>query len=502
MAKSNQTGLDYFGSFKGKGNAGNDQLGDLLGDPSASMSARGGGHFRDFFKFDYSTTGTGLDQIPDLVAADPGLKANISSKDIAAGARAADGMNHMIYDALNATGVAADGEITEDDVAALNAYIRADEGRLALWTRLHGDDENGAETGFHRVQNDGATTQYFGENLVNTVADGIYHLGFEIQNGRLLNEDGDENATLSDVADWLNYFYVDQSTTGTGLDKIVDTIKADRGLAENTNAGDINEGAAAANSLNQIIADVIGDTQVMSDKWITEADVRALNAAIQGNDELRERWAELHGDDEGDEETGFHLVQNDGGTKQIFGKDYIDTVADGIYHLGFAIEGDNFLNEDGNANASVEDMAKWLNHFMLNTKLVNGTDGANRIVGGIGNEQVEAGGGNDTVMTGAGDDLIYGGAGNDKLNGGIGNDFMYGGDGADTFVFGPASGRDIVADFEDGVDKLNLRGSGVSQFSSLNIAQVGDDTVVGFNGNEVVLAGINAENITQADFVI
>ena len=45
---------------------------------------------------------------------------------------------------------------------------------------LHGDDEDGEETGFHLVQNDGAKTRLFGdENAIDTVADGIYHLGFQ-----------------------------------------------------------------------------------------------------------------------------------------------------------------------------------------------------------------------------------------------------------------------------------------------------------------------------------
>jgi len=75
------------------------------------------------------------------------------------------------------------------------------------WTLLRGDDEAGSGTGFHKVQNDGATTVPFGENLVNTVADGIHHPGFKIRDGRFLNEDGDANASLSDVATWLTCFY-------------------------------------------------------------------------------------------------------------------------------------------------------------------------------------------------------------------------------------------------------------------------------------------------------
>ena len=42
----------------------------------------------------------------------------------------------------------------------------------------------------------------------------------------------------------------------------------------------------------------------------------------------------------------------------------INTVADGIYHMGFEIVCDRFLNEDGNRNASLEDVAFWLNELL------------------------------------------------------------------------------------------------------------------------------------------
>ncbi len=54
------------------------------------------------------------------------------------------------------------------------------------------------------MQNDGAKTELFGRNAVNTVADGLYHLGFAIDGNRLVNEDGDKNASLNSVSEWLN----------------------------------------------------------------------------------------------------------------------------------------------------------------------------------------------------------------------------------------------------------------------------------------------------------
>jgi Ca2+-binding RTX toxin-like protein len=465
-----------------------------------SLGALGGktGEIRDMFRGDHSRHHDGLDQILDLIKADPGLRASDSAtdRDIARGARAADGMNNMIENAIKALQREGgektvlgedDNEISVGDVENIIGWLRADQGRIDKWTRLHGDDEDGEETGFHLVQNDGGSTRMFGREFVDAVADGIYHLGFGTNEAgdRLVNEDGNDNEELTDVADWLTYFYVDHSTTRTGLDRIVDMAKTDCGLTENTDAGDINGGVTAANEMNKIIVDLLGQTDAMADKWITASDLKAMNGLIQDNSKLLARWTELHGDDEGDEETGFHLIQDDGGTKQLFGEDFIDTVADGIYHLGFKIEDGHFLNEDGAQNATVNDVAKWLNHFMLNTKLVDGGDGADQLCGGRGTDQID------------------GGDGDDKIDGGAGNDYLFGGKGCDVFVFGRGSGRDMVADFEDGVDKISLARLTAERFDKVSITQVESDTVISYGGSEIVLAGVNCENITQADdFVI
>lgn len=69
------------------------------------------------------------------------------------------------------------------------------------------------------MQNDRATSVFFGRNPVNTVLDGIHHVGFSITFiDRFNNEVCNANANVSDVADWLPDFYSDQSTTGLGLE--------------------------------------------------------------------------------------------------------------------------------------------------------------------------------------------------------------------------------------------------------------------------------------------
>ncbi|MFM8331841.1 MAG: calcium-binding protein [Candidatus Methylumidiphilus sp.] len=384
------------------------------------------------FYTDHSISGSGLDRITNLVMADAGLASKIPEADITGGADAADSLNRMILTAMQVTGANADGWVSTTELEAMNGWIRADANRLAMWTTLHGDDEKNEETGFHLVQNDGANTQYFGKNLVNTVADGIYHLGFEIQNGTLLNEDGNANAKLSDVADWINYFYADQSSTGTGLDKIVDIIKTDVGLARNTSAADINQGASYADQLNHFVIDAIQATGAMADNWITSEDMLAMNNWIRSDADRLAQWTALHGDDEDGEETGYHLVQNDGANTQYFGKNLVNTVADGIYHMGFAVQNGRFLNEDGNENAALGDVASWLNYFYKGAALVYGSNDADTIQSSGDAEDIEGLNGNDVISAGGGDDLVNGGYGDDTLKGEAGSDILVGGLGDDS----------------------------------------------------------------------
>ncbi|MBI4755089.1 MAG: hypothetical protein HY778_06630 [Betaproteobacteria bacterium] len=63
---------------------------------------------------------------------------------------------------------------------------------------------------------------------------------------------------------------------------------------------------------------------------------------------------------------------------------------------------------------------------------LNGGTGDERLLGFGGNDALEGRSGNDALEGGAGDDTLDGGAGNDALIGGEGNDLLNGGSGADT----------------------------------------------------------------------
>ena len=231
----------------------------------------------------HGTTGTGLDQLVDTIYDDRGLNYRLPVGDITAGATNANAMNEWIVQAIFETGVANDHGLNAADVREINDYLRT---RAAdQWIVLHGDDDNGGETGFHLVQNDGATSYLFGdENAIDTVADGIYHLGFAISNGRLLNEDANENASLKDVAYWLsnllaqdlagdklvnpNVTLLETGTTDSGLDRLVSIIVADPGLNQNLPTHEIQLGAGYADAMNELILEAIHGTGVAERRYV------------------------------------------------------------------------------------------------------------------------------------------------------------------------------------------------------------------------------------------
>lgn len=66
------------------------------------------------------------------------------------------------------------------------------------------------------------------------------------------------------------------------------------------------------------------------------------------------------------------------------------------------------------------------------------------------------------IAGGAGVDRLDGRGGDDTLSGGTQNDNLRGGSGADVFVLAQGDGRDLIADWEDGVDQIDLSDFGLT----------------------------------------
>ena len=161
----------------------------------------------------------------------------------------------------------------------------------------------------------------------------------------------------------------------TALESIITAIKADSGLTSRISAAQLADGIAASRSLNAVLATVIDETGVNADGVISPEDLMAISDAVRSNAEHYSTFVTGHGDDEWNSETGFHFLQNDGGILTFQGRNMINTVIDAIYHYGFNYYDGRFVNEDGNTNELVADVAGWLNYFLNGKSYVFGTAG-------------------------------------------------------------------------------------------------------------------------------
>ncbi len=157
---------------------------------------------------------------------------------------------------------------------------------------------------------------------------------------------------------------------------------------------------------------------------------------------------------------------------------------------------------------------------------LTGDAGDNILAGVEGNDTLTGGDGNDTLYgdgaivadthgtgrsgpiitvadTGAaGNDTLVGGKGNDTLVGGGGNDVMTGGQGQDVFVFGAASGDDVITDFGGGQDTILFESeSGVTDFSQLTFTKSGSNVLITWGTDDsIVLQGVKLKDITATSF--
>ena len=199
--------------------------------------------------------GAGLEQIAVSLENDFGLNGSISQVDLSAGVSAARSLNNIIAEAMQATNAGSQGYFTVADVEAMNLWIQNN--RLDTWNQSYGSNANGVQTGYQLLLNEGAASQYRGESLADTVANGIYQLGSTVADGRVVDGNGNPGATLQQLADWLTQLSNDKSTTGTPLDRLSDTVMADIGLNQNLSDWDILIGADYTNAMSDLVNDAI-----------------------------------------------------------------------------------------------------------------------------------------------------------------------------------------------------------------------------------------------------
>ena len=151
--------------------------------------------------------------------------------------------------------------------------------------------------------------------------------------------------------------------------------------------------------------------------------------------------------------------------------------------------------------------------------LLTGNAGANilsdTVDGNGGNDHLSGGSGNDQLYGGIGADLLEGGPGDDLLRGGTGKDHLYGGSGADDFVFralaeaGNGSARDVIHNFQHGLDDIGLTGIDANTLLAGNQAFrfVNANSFSGAAGeinyiNGIVAADVNGDEIVDLQIAL
>jgi Ca2+-binding RTX toxin-like protein len=107
----------------------------------------------------------------------------------------------------------------------------------------------------------------------------------------------------------------------------------------------------------------------------------------------------------------------------------------------------NYLTLDGTA-----DLEGTGNQYV---NKLTGNSGANRLYGLDGNDTLSGMAGNDRLEGGNGDDVLQGGSGTDTLLGGAGKDKF---DWNSTAEIGIGASGDVILDFTQGSDKIDLSG--------------------------------------------
>ena len=307
----------------------------------------------------------------------------------------------------------------------------------------------------------------------------------------------------------------DMVSSGAGNDTISgssgnDTIFGGAGN-DSISGGDNNDAIFGGDGDDSVVAGM-GDDTVMGgggDDAIYGGGGNDDIIAQEGNDTV---FGGV-GDDYVDGGAGEDSISSGAGNDVVYGRDDNDRIDTGEGRdTVFGGHGDDTIDAGRD-----EDLV----FGGLGDDSIDGSDGNDVIYGGDGNDDIDAGRDDDTVYGGAGDDTIFGDGGNDAIAGDDGNDTIDAGrgddviagragddrittgSGNDSIIFGTGDGHDVVTDFDNVNDTIDLRFDGVTQFSDVQalMTQDGADTLISFSdGSTLRLENMDATNLTASNF--
>ena len=138
------------------------------------------------------------------------------------------------------------------------------------------------------------------------------------------------------------------------------------------------------------------------------------------------------------------------------------------------LEGDFSYNNDTVSYASSDD---WVQVSLMDDTATGGHASGDTI---SYFENVTGSMHNDVLIGNNMANVLRGLAGNDGLQGGRGDNTLEGGVGDDIFVFSPgdASSEDVIVDFNDGNDKLDLSAYDIASTDDLEMREQGGDVII------------------------
>jgi len=380
-------------------------------------------------------------------------------------------------------------------------------------------------------------------------------VGNDILDGGADNDDldggaGDDTASYAnDITDLtISLLAGAASSVGSGNDTLSNIENVVGGSGNDTIAGDNNDNVLSGGAGNDILDGGAGnDTLDGGDGIDTVSYVNAMNSVVvnlaagtatggDGDDTLS-NFENLIGsafDDNLRGDGSANVLTAGAGNDIIVAGAGADTLNGGTgFDWLYGGDGDDIiyagdgatdvsLGDGGNDTIYGEGGFDYIYGYADNDLLYGGAD-TDVIYGGTGNDNLygEAdtdwlfgGAGEDNLYGGANPDLLFGDAGADRIDAGIGNDWIWGGasdglgDGAaDIFVFDDSSGVDVIYDFENGIDKIDLSGSSASSFADVSVGQIaGGFTWIAYGANVLYIWGaggvsVGAGNIDASDFI-
>ena len=118
--------------------------------------------------------------------------------------------------------------------------------------------------------------------------------------------------------------------------------------------------------------------------------------------------------------------------------------------------------------------------------------------GGVASEDPDA---PQLVIGSNGTDTLVGGPQGDMLVAGKGHQTMTGGGGNDQFVFDKGATRATITDYEPGRDTLVFENAGTLDYRDVHINSRNGDAVVNVGNDQIVLVGVNANQLNAHDFI-